>query len=118
MKGETNMTEKQEEILETYRQMVSKVHQALKLTDMPDNMIIAEIINLPDLTMLIPEDVMRFYKEVRTTVILHFHNMGFSRREITRRLGGSSYAIVQQTIESYEKGRQPKLATQEEVEKT
>lgn len=112
------MNEKQQEILNTYGDMISKVHQALRLAGMPDNQIIAEMINLPDLNTLLPEDVTRFYKEVRTSVILHFHSLGFSRREITRRLGGSSYAIVQQTIESFEKGRQPKLATQEEVEET
>ena len=110
------MTEKQQEIIRTYREMVLKVQEALRVAEMPDNLIIAETINIPDLHMLIPEDVMRFYKEVRTAVILHLHQLGFSLREITRRLGGNSYAIVQQVIESYEKGKQPKLATQEEVE--
>lgn len=88
-------------VLENYREMVVNIREALRLAGLPEAMIIRETINLPDLEKLLPEDVVKFYEEVKVMTILFLNNLGFSTREISKRIGGSSKDIVSKILNDY-----------------
>lgn len=89
------------EILGKYKEMVSNIREALRLAGMPEAMIIYNTINLPDLKRLLPEDVMKFYSEVKVLIVLYLHELGFSNAEISRRIGGHSNVVVAEILKEY-----------------
>ena len=92
---------KSNEILGKYREMVSGIREALRLAGMPETMIVFNTINLPDLKKLLPEDVVKFYNEVKVMTILYLHDIGFSNQEISRRIGGNSNVAVASILKEY-----------------
>lgn len=109
--------EKTQEILTKYKEMVLNIKEALRIAGMPERMITIETMNFPDYDKMIPEDVIKLYREVFRFTILYLHKLGFSYRQITTKLGGNSYVIIQKTIAEMEKKYGIKKATLDEVEK-
>ena len=93
--------EKTKEILLNYKDMVKNIYEALRLAGMPESMIVYNTINLPDLSRMLPEDVVNFFAEVKTMTIVYLSDRGFSIREIERRIGGSSALTVTQVLKEY-----------------
>lgn len=92
---------KSNEVLGKYREMVGNIREALRLAGMPETMIIYNTINLPDLKKLLPEDVVKFYNEVKVMTVLYLNDIGFSNSEIARRVGGNSAMVVAQILKEY-----------------
>lgn len=86
-----------------YRQMVADVREALRLAGLSEVMIAYNLINLPALSKLLPEEVLAFYTEVKTMTVLYFDQLGFSASEIVRRIGGNSRVIVAEILREYKK---------------
>lgn len=93
--------EKVKEILQAYREVIGKTEEALRLAGMPDNMIAVWTINFPTFNRVIPEDATKIYKNIRDSLIIYLDSLGFSIREITRRLGGSGTTSVFETLKQY-----------------
>ena len=53
----------------------------------------------PDYYSMLPEDVMRIYRDAKKSSVLALHQLGFSEREIERRLGGNSRKIIHLMIQ-------------------
>ena len=81
--------------------MVENVREALRIAEMPEQMIVYQTINLPALERLLQEDVLNFFNEVKTMTIFHLSNLGFSNGEISRRLGGNSEVTVSKILKEY-----------------
>ena len=92
---------KSNEILGKYKDMIVNIREALRLAGMPETMIVFNMINLPDLKKLLPEDIVKFYNEVKVMVVLYLNDIGFSNQETARRIGGHSGAIVTQILKEY-----------------
>lgn len=92
---------KSNEIMGEYRDMIVNIREALRLAGMPETMIIYNTINLPDLKKLLPEDVVKFYNEVKVMTVLYLNDIGFSNSEISRRVGGNSATVVAQILKEY-----------------
>lgn len=92
---------KTKQILESYKEMVQNVQQALRIAGMPEAMIVYHTINLPDLERMMPEQVVNFFSEVKIATILYLSDHGFSTREIERRLGGTSAMTINQILKEY-----------------
>lgn len=104
------------EILETYNKMVQNTREALRLAEVPESQIVIYTINLPDLQRMIPEDIVRLYNDVKKLTTISLHELGFSQRETSRRLGGpSNYPYVNKTILEYQSQNKVNKATIEEV---
>ena len=82
---------RKEEILMSYRTYVENTKNALRLLDFPESSILTNTINLPDFDKLIPEDVVKFYRDIRKLVVFHLNRNSMSAKEISRRMGGASY---------------------------
>lgn len=109
------MNEQVEELLISYKIAVTEIRRALKEAGLSERQTDWILINLPDFTKMLPEDVLDFLKELRVKVILYLSKLGFSTREIEKRLKGDSYGSVQNVIEAERK--EGKKATLEEVSK-
>lgn len=81
-------------ILEKYKEYVVNVKKTLKEVDHPKTLIEIDTMVLPDITHMLPEDVLRFYQDLRRLVILYFYRKGFSSREIAKRIGGNHVTIA------------------------
>lgn len=101
-----------QEILDQYRYIVTNTHEALELAGVPKKLLYYYTFVWPDLNEVLPEDIVKFFDELRVQVIIYLRKMGFSQREIARRLKGGSYFIVNQVLQEYEK---TKLADPKEV---
>ena len=97
--------EKINEIIKVYRDMIGKTEEALKLAGMPDNLIAVWTINFPTFNRLIPEDATKIYKNLHDGIILYLASVGFSYREIARRLGGSGSTAIFEVIKKCNKLR-------------
>jgi len=95
------MEEKLKEILQEYKKSIKNFREALRLAGMPETLILFNTLNLPDLSRMMPDDVVKFYQEVKTMIILYLDDLGFSRREIARRIGGDSMMVVNNIIKKY-----------------
>jgi len=95
------MDEKSRKILQEYKKSVVNFREALRLAGMPETLILFNTLNLPDLSMMMPDDVVKFYQEVKTMIILYLDDLGFSRREIARRIGGDSMMVVNNILKKY-----------------
>lgn len=89
------------EIIGKYREMVANVREALRLAGMPEPLIVYNTINLPDLRKLLPEDVVKFYNEVKIMTVLYLNEIGFSNSETSRRIGGNSNVAVASILKEY-----------------
>lgn len=112
------MSDKAQEILVAYTQMVENTQEALRLANVPEPVIVSSTINLPDFRKMIPEDVVKLYRDMRKLVVIHLFQIGLTQGEIARRLGGNSYHIVQQILKEWQEAEKVKLATREEVSET
>lgn len=80
------MNEKQKEILMAFRTSITNYQEALRLTGLPEPLIELYVTNIPDFSKLLPDDVLGVYKDIRVMVILYLDALGFSQREIGRRI--------------------------------
>src|SRR3990167_3990471 len=103
------------DIKESYAQMVTNVREALELAGVPRRMTYFYTYLPPKLEDMIPEDAVNFYHQTRDSIILYLHEIGFSQREIARRLGGAQYHIVNEVLK--DNAPENKFATPEEVSK-
>ena len=101
---------KSNEILGKYKDMIVNIREALRLAGMPETMIVFNMINLPDLKKLLPEDIVKFYNEVKVMIILYLNEIGFSNQEIARRIGGNSNVAVASILKEY----RPKVEVKKE----
>lgn len=92
---------KAQDVLNNYREMVKNIYEALRLSGMPEHMIVFNMINLPDLSRMLPENVVDFYNEVRTLVVIYLSDRGFSTREITKRVGLNSNTMISDILKEY-----------------
>lgn len=98
---QTMNEEKANQIIQAYREAVAKTEEALRLSGMPDNMIAIWTLNFPVFNRLIPEDAIKIYKNIHDGLIIYLDSIGFSYREISRRLGGSGTTAVFETLKRY-----------------
>jgi hypothetical protein len=98
--------EKIKQIINAYRVAIKNTEEALRLSDMPDNMIALYTINFPSFNQLIPEDAINIYKNIRDGIIIYLYNLGFNYREIANRLGGSTKTTVFETIKRYKEPKE------------
>ena len=57
------------EILIQHKEILKNTAEALRLAGMPESLIVYNLINLPDLEKLLPEDVVKFYSELKTMIV-------------------------------------------------
>ena len=88
------MSDQIKEILGHYRESVESFRTELRHAGMPESQIVVETINLPDLDRMIPEDTIRFYRDIKKLVILHWGKLGWPVREIVRTMGGGREQYV------------------------
>ena len=90
-------------ILQYYNAIVDNTREALLLSGVPNKLIFFYLFMPPKLEEMIPEDVVLFYREIRKNVVIYLRQSGFTQREISLRLGGSSYHIVSKILKEHEK---------------
>ena len=95
------MEERSRQILQEYKKSIINFREALRLAGMSETLILFNTLNLPDLSRMMPDDVVRFYQEVKTMIVLYLDDLGFSRREIARRIGGDSMMVVNTILKKY-----------------
>lgn len=100
------MQEKLSQILEIFNQSWVNTKAALKELGLPENLVELHTAKLPDFNKLLPEEVLKIFHDLRSYVVLYFHNRGFAQREIARRLGGSSQRVVFEIIKDFKKSVQ------------
>ena len=86
--------EKVKQILEVYKQTVENTKEALRIAQVPESLVIYYTINLPDFNMMIPDDIVKFYQDIRKLVILHLNKIGLSRGEIAKKIGKNQYLLI------------------------
>lgn len=101
------------DLLTSYQIAVIEIKSALIKAGLSERESNWKTLNLPDFQKMLPEDVLNFYKDLRTLVILYLHQLGLSTREIEKRLKGDSYGSVQNILEANKV--KSKKATLEEV---
>lgn len=82
------------EILASYEAVIQNTKKALHLAGMPSRMIPLYVAHIPPFTDMLPTDVLQLYKQMREAVIRYLFSIGFSQREIVRRVGTGSYALI------------------------
>lgn len=92
-----------QEILKSYNRIVENTKEALVAAGVPRKEVYFYVFIPPDFDYLLPDDCLKFYKDIRSQIIIHFRKLGFSQREIARRIGGSSYDTVNKTLLAWEK---------------
>lgn len=102
-----------EQVMESFEDVRSKTHEALVLAGVPMHLVYLYTFGMPSEGNLIPEDIVNLYRNVRKDIILYLHRLGFTQREIARRLGGGCYHIVVEAL----KEEAGKLGSAEEVTK-
>jgi len=95
--------EKQKEILVKFAEAIKNFQEALRLAGMSETSILYNTINLPDFDKMLPDDVIKFYHQVKEMVVLYFNSLSLSRREIERRLGAHSRVYVKEVIDKQKK---------------
>ena len=73
---------------------INTVEQTLRELGVPENLIQQEVMFIPDFDKMLPDDVERVFQRVRFLTISYYNSHGFSQREISRRLGGTSLLSV------------------------
>lgn len=105
----TTEPEKEEQIqsiLHDLIEYINTVQKTLRQLGVPENLIQQETIVLPEYDKMLPDDVERVFQRIRFLTINYFYTHGFSQREISRRLGGTSVLTVNKYIkENY--GKRP-----------
>lgn len=100
-------------ILLAYKDSIKSIREALKLAEVPDSLAEIYITNLPNFANMLPEDAISTYKQMQLMLILYLDGQGFSAREIAKRIGGSSYFIVQKVLAEYKE--KPSVVSPQEV---
>lgn len=104
-------------ILDNYKQSVDDVRSRLRDAGMSEHQIVLHTINFPNFNAMIPEDTVKFYRDVKKLLIIHLDSLGFSSREISSRLGGCGRSFVVEILEEYRKSQTVPVANVEEVSK-
>jgi hypothetical protein len=107
-------------ILTAYQEQTKNIQEALRVAECPDTLVdcyvLSSVLTVCDFEKMLPEDVIKLFKDIRTIIILHLYNaIGLSEREIARRIGGSSIHIVRKILE--ENLQKPEVVNSEEVSK-
>lgn len=87
-----------DDILLSYRKTVESTREALRSSGLTEHQIINETINFPDLNKIIPDDVIKFFRDIRKIVILHLSHVGWTARKISQNLG-LPYTRVWETVD-------------------
>lgn len=87
-------------IMQTYVEVVNNTRRALIFAGVPERLTFFYIFIPPQFQTMLPEDVIDFYRDIQKAVIIYLSGMGFSQREIARRLRGGSYALVVEALQS------------------
>lgn len=90
-------------ILTSYKEQTKNITEALRLAKVPEPLIAVYTFNLPNLDVMLPEDVVKLFKEFRELVIVYLNRLGFSEREISHRISGDSYTSVGNILEKHVK---------------
>ena len=90
-------------ILISYKEQTKNISEALRLAKVPEPLIAVYTFNLPNLDAMLPEDVVKLFKEFRELVIVYLNRLGFSEREISHRIKGDSYTKVGDVLEKHVK---------------
>lgn len=85
-------------ILNTYKDQVKNIREALRLVNMRETDILYHTMNLPDMEKLTIEEISGLYSQIKVMVVLYLNKLGLSNREIARRLGGHTYNLVNKII--------------------
>lgn len=93
--------ERIKQITDDFDEFYKNTREALELAGVPNDIIFPYLHKQENFKNLIPEDVVLFYKLMRSQIIVHLHSIGFTNREISRRLGGGSYHIVVDALKVY-----------------
>lgn len=90
-----------DEILDKYVASTENYREAMRLASVPDALVEVNLTYLPNFKRMIPEDVVKFYHDLREKVILYFYELGFSRRSIGRIVAHDNYYTVVKTIKKH-----------------
>lgn len=93
--------EKIKEILDTYKETILKIEEALALAGVPSNLIPIYTIYFPQFQRMLPEDAIKIFKNLRELLIIYLRELGFTHREIARRIGGSGTTTVFEILKKY-----------------
>lgn len=88
------MNEEVKKTLQSYRNFRDNTREILSDSGVPDNLIEMYLYEPPVYNKLMPEELITLYQEVRTQLILTLDGRGFSQREISKRLGGSTQKTI------------------------
>ena len=95
--------QKAKEIIDVLLEVMDKTKEALSELGMPANMIELNTNFHPDFEKLLPEEVITLFREFRLEMVLYLNRRGFSQREISRRMGGSSQKTVNKVLKESKK---------------
>jgi|WetSurSiteA1Bulk_404760.scaffolds.fasta_scaffold05680_2 hypothetical protein len=91
-------------ILHDLMEYINAVQNTLRQLEVPENLIQQETLLLPDFDKMLPDDVEVVFQRIRFLTINYYYTHGFSQREISRRLGGTSVLSVNKYIkENYDR---------------
>ena len=88
------MNQKVQEALAILERVFNNTKQILVDCEIPANLIESYMTRVPDFNKMYPDEVVKFYQGIRHEMISYLNRKGFSQREISRRLGGSTHRIV------------------------
>lgn len=97
------MSESTEQILSDYSKSIQNYREALRLSGLTEAMVQLVTSPTPDFNRMLPTDVVDYFNTMKEKIILHFHHIGLSTREISRRIGGSSSPHIGKIIAKHEK---------------
>lgn len=106
-----------QEILQTYNGALQATWSALREAGVPDSLVYVYTFLPISKSGLFPDDMSTLFKSIREDVILHYYRLGLSPREIAKRIGGSSYRIITDVINQFQKQGMLDKEHPEEVQK-
>lgn len=104
---EQNQT-KIKEVLELFEQTRGSTQKALREMNTPTNLIELWTSHYPDFNKLYPQEIIEIFTKLREAFIVHLHAKGFSRREISQRMGGSSAPVINKVLKKHEEAQRIK----------
>lgn len=93
-----NEDSKSQDILKSFHTSVENYREALRLSGVSEASAQYLTAPLPNFNRMLPTDIKSYFQMVKEAVILHFSEIGFSHREISRRIGGSSTPAISEII--------------------
>ena len=90
--------DKVKEVLDIQKQVNENTKEALRQLGLTENLVELHSAIMPNFNKLLPEEILQIFKSLKEYTILYFHNLGLSQREITKRIGGLSLKVVNNTV--------------------